>query len=79
MTITTYTTAPEVYDGFGSYTVRLVGWRDGPRIFREVSTPAEHVEWQRARYSSGCYAAMDEKHFVSARDAGLFHRVEVPV
>ena len=54
--VTTYTTAPQVYDGFGTYTVAVVGTARNLPI-REVRTPEQHAEWQRSRYSSGLFFA----------------------
>jgi len=53
-TVTTYTDAPRDYDGFGSFTARVVG-RTPRGELREVVTPAEHADWQRQRYLSGPY------------------------
>lgn len=71
---TTYTTAPPEYDGFGTATVEVLDWLDAGKRFRRVETPTEHVVWQRTRYESGCYAAMDEGKFRAACAAGLFQQ-----
>ncbi len=56
-TETTYTDAPDRYDGFGTRTVRIIGTMTcgshAGQPVREVQTPAEHVQWQRLRYMSG--------------------------
>lgn len=49
----TWTTAPEAYDGFGTKRIRVVGVdKNGSEVW-EVTTPREHVQWQRDRYYSG--------------------------
>ena len=58
----TYTTAPVDYDGFGTETLEIIGTWDGglsSGFVRRVSTPSEHITWQRARYESGCYLSCD--------------------
>lgn len=58
--ILTYTDAPEVYDGFGTHTVRAdVGTSRRNEMVRLVSTPEEHVDWQRMQYASGLHLRMD--------------------
>lgn len=52
--MTTYTDAPEDYDGFGTETVKVIG-KTRRGMVRMVETPQEHVEWQRLRYASGMY------------------------
>jgi len=43
------TTAPESYDGFGSFTIEASADR------RLVAVPTDVLEWQRGRYLSGLY------------------------
>ena len=70
MTIRTYTEAPEDYDGFGTRTLEpnvgtvTCGIHAG-RPVRMVSTPLEHLAWQRARYSSGMYLSASQEQFES--------------
>lgn len=62
--VLTYTTAPEAYDGFGTQTVKpSVATDKNGQTVRLVSTPAEHADWQRGRYASGCHMACDEASF----------------
>ena len=58
----TYTTAPEVYDGFGTTTIRIIGLFDGKPV-RLVETPPEHVDWQRCRYASGMHLGASEEEW----------------
>jgi len=58
----TYTTAPASYDGFGTETLAVVGTLDGQPV-RHVTTPVEHVEWQRQRYGSGNYRPYTQAEF----------------
>ena len=60
--VSTYTTAPVDYDGFGTETVAVVGTFD-KKPLRHVETPVEHVEWQRMRYGSGLHCALDVEEF----------------
>ena len=66
--VSTYTTAPVDYDGFGTETVAIVGMFH-KKPLRHVETPVEHVEWQRMRYGSGLHCALDTEEF--ARIQGL--------
>jgi hypothetical protein len=58
----TYTDAPDAYDGFGTRTVDHAIGKAGNKTVRLVTTPDEHVNWQRQRYGSGSHlaAAQDE-------------------
>ena len=59
--IKTYTTAPQVYDSFGTVTITgHVAQARAHEMIRLVETPAEHVLWQRRRYRSGMYVAVGE-------------------
>lgn len=67
----TYTTAPEDYDGFGTYTVKVVAKDKRDRDIRMVETPAAHVNWQRNRYFSGCHGAWTEADYAEQVEYGL--------
>lgn len=73
MTVTTYTTAPECYDGFGTRTVDPeAGHLRGGTVVRRVETPSRHVEWQRQRYLSGyTYLVADEAKWREQIEHGL--------
>jgi hypothetical protein len=61
--VMTWTDAPEDYDGFGTRTYEVLGLVPGPmgsRQLRQVTTPTEHVLWQRSRYASGGYLSASE-------------------
>lgn len=62
------TTAPENYDGFGTFTVH--SYHTGPtgKPIRVVAIQDRHVEWQTSRYHSGLGAARP----VSAEDPDCF-------
>jgi hypothetical protein len=49
-----HTSAPDVYDGFGTTTEAVVGGdlRNGQPV-RRVRIKAEHLDWQLSRYGSG--------------------------
>lgn len=66
-----YTTAPAVYDGFGTETVEVVGETSDGRELRCVRVQFPHLEWQRRRYLSGNHIALDE--------AEVFRRVHAKV
>jgi len=67
----TITCAPEAYDSFGTETIEILGkTKRRGRAVRLVRTPAQHVEWQRMRYSSGLHLSMDISR---AEDAKLFY------
>lgn len=52
------TTAPEAYDGFGTFTIAESRAHKGEsRTTRLVAIRQEHVEWQRGRYGSGFHAS----------------------
>jgi hypothetical protein len=53
------TSAPKAYDGFGTFTVYEydAGEKYKDQSFRVVAIRAEHLNWQTARYSSGCFAS----------------------
>lgn len=71
--VLTYTTAEDYYDGFGTKTIKPlagISIRTGKNI-RLVSTPAEHVDWQRIRYLSGLHLALDEQRWQEWITAGL--------
>lgn len=69
--ITTYTSAPVDYDGFGTETVCIAGVVGGKQV-RKVATPAEHAEWQRNRYWSGsCYLVKDSAEWEALVRYGL--------
>lgn len=52
------TTAPEAFDGFGTFTVGGVPLpADAPENARAVAIEVRHVEWQTLRYGSGLFAA----------------------
>lgn len=53
-----YTTAPEVYDGFGSNTVQTDAGEDHRGMpVRLVSIEAKHLDWQETRYGSGLHGS----------------------
>lgn len=59
---TLYTSAPLVYDGFGTETLRVVGHDTRNREpVREVAIEAEHYEWQTTRYLSGSHRFTHER------------------
>lgn len=74
--VVTYTTAEEAYDGFGTQTAEVVGTTRGKTI-RKVTTPAQHVNWQRMRYGSGLHMAIDEAEFRKLVDYDLVALAEV--
>lgn len=67
-----YTTAPEVYDGFGTETVERMGVtnRNGDE-WRRVEILDEHADWQIGRYNSGLHPALVESDFIDFRERGL--------
>ncbi len=73
MNVTTYTTAPETYDGFGTETVAPVaGHTSRGTPVRRVETPAVHAEWQRQRYYSGViYLVATEEDWATHLRLGL--------
>lgn len=53
-----YTGAPACYDGFGTETlVADAGSDTQGRVLRKVAVLAEHLDWQRTRYSSGLHGS----------------------
>jgi len=48
------TTAPESYDGFGTFTVQILDETDGKKT-RLVLINTVYLQWQTSRYSSGLY------------------------
>lgn len=64
---TTFTDAPTDYDGFGTTTIKLTGEKTNRGPVREVSTPKKHANWQRNRYESGCYLALDPDKYQSSK------------
>lgn len=60
---TTFTSAPEDYDGFGTTTIRVAGINRRGQSVREVETPDSAVEWQRMRYGSGLHLAASVEEF----------------
>lgn len=73
MNVTTYTTAPETYDGFGTQTVDPAAGRlKGGTEVRRVETPAVHADWQRNRYFSGAiYLVASEDEWAEHVRLGL--------
>ena len=70
--VITFTDAPESYDGFGTRTTApCIGITASGKIMRQVETPAEHLEWQRDRYSSGMYMSMSSEKLAELRDLVL--------
>ena len=69
--VLTYTDAPTDYDGFGTTTVREVGRTTRGATVRLVSTPPEHMQWQRDRYASGLHLYADENRWSEISDALL--------
>ncbi len=51
--VSTWTTAPASYDGFGTERIAVVGITKRGREVWEVHTPTAHIAWQRGRYYSG--------------------------
>lgn len=70
-----YTTAEEIYDGFGTQTIRKVGKTKRNQIVRMVETPPQHVEWQRARYASGLHLAIDQHQWEDLVACGLAEEI----
>lgn len=69
-----YTSAPEAYDGFGTFTVETTDYRDNSgRPFRKVEIPedAQFNNWQVDRYGSGLYAAFSTEQFFESVRLGL--------
>ncbi len=62
-TIEILTDAPEVYDGFGTKTIGIVGTskRHGGNAVRRVAIERDHFEWQTGRYASGSYYYTSER------------------
>jgi hypothetical protein len=62
-----YTTAPEVYDGFGTRTLDPdAGTTDSGRTLRRVAIEDRHLEWQDGRYGSGlhcCVGVMEARKY----------------
>lgn len=57
--LSTWTTAPASYDGFGTKRIAVVGMTKHGREVWEVHTPKAHIAWQRGRYySGGVYAVI---------------------
>lgn len=52
------TSAPTIYDGFGTETAVEVGADRAGVTWRMVAMRREHAQWQRDRYFSGLYAAL---------------------
>jgi hypothetical protein len=70
------TSAPPEYDGFGTMTLYDSGEENGERAYpgarpvrvRYVLIDVRHSEWQRGRYASGMYAAVESDDGPSAKD-----------
>lgn len=69
--VVTYTDAPIDYDSFGTTTAEFLYTETRRGKFRKVLTPKEHAEWQRGRYGSGGYYALDEKKYNELKEADL--------
>lgn len=55
------TTAPERYDGGGTFTVHK--YDESPKaVHRVIAVPTGTVEWQRGRNSSGMYGMLPIEH-----------------
>jgi hypothetical protein len=78
----TYTTAPADYDWFGTHTIEECagttinvfqhqGRSENGKTIRKVSGPANRVEAQRGRYSSGNHMAVDETEWKKLVDYKL--------
>ena len=68
------TSAPEVYDGFGTTTVEWLPWKSrGDHQFRIVRIPpeAQFGDWQAMRYGSGMYACIPRETFAEWVDLKL--------
>lgn len=64
-----YTTAPAVYDGFGTTTlVEVAGTDRHGRTIRKVGIRPEHFEWQTQRYGSGMHPAVEESEIEKFKD-----------
>ena len=56
-----YTTAPSVYDGFGTVTLADDAGTDSRgKTLRLVGIEPGHWRWQTQRYGSGCHAVIEE-------------------
>jgi hypothetical protein len=65
-----YTTAPDAYDGFGTEELMGHAGRDnGGLTVRKVAIRRENLDWQEARYASGCHGS------VSPEEAGRFPEI----
>jgi hypothetical protein len=68
-----FTTAPDVYDGFGTETLEVLPFKNqhGRTPYRKVEIPDQSLEWQTERYASGMYPRLDEKAFDEWKAYGL--------
>lgn len=66
--VTTFTDAPEAYDGFGTRTAEILPRHTRKGSVRRVETPERHVEWQRQRYGSGLHLAASVERWDEIRD-----------
>ena len=67
-----YTTAPEAYDSFHTFTVAVVGTtKCGHKTWRKVMIDPRHTEWHEGRYGSGLHPCHTQKGWDELVEYGL--------
>lgn len=70
--VTRYTTAPEGYDSFGTFTVAVAGTtKCGHKTYRRVLIDPVHVRWHEGRYGSGLHPCVDQAEWDKLVGYGL--------
>jgi hypothetical protein len=71
-----YTTAPDVYDGFGTVTVVVgAGETSKGTLVRAVLVLKQHWDWQTGRYASGLHMAASSDDWRKLVEYGLAKEV----
>lgn len=74
-----YTSAPEVYDDYGTRTLEWLPYQSrGRHRYRKVAIPVENLEWQIMRYASGLHSRCTQLQFDEWVKFGLVEPLHTP-